>query len=184
MRQGMDDRLSPHRLESMNEELAERVEYFKTLTYNCAQTSFAALRDVFGLQDGGIFKAMTPFPGFCRGEICGAVTGCVMVFGLLFGTTEEGLKAGKKFQSATECTREFCDRFAEHHSSLRCWEIRKHKLGSANAPENPVEATEWTSRMVRECTGLVHDAVSIAAAVIVAHGNVPRRETRGSNGDG
>jgi len=154
----------------LNERLFERVNHYLPFTYNCAQSSFGALRDVFGFADGGIFKALTPFPGFSRGETCGAVTGCVMALGLLFGSSEEDIKAGKKSTSAAECTREFCDRFEEHHSSLTCRLILTHKLGSANAPENPVEAGAWRAGMERECTWLVHDAVRTVADIIAQRG--------------
>ena len=157
----------------MNERLSARVEHYLPLTYNCAQSSFGALRDIFGFADGGIFKALTPFPGLGRGETCGAVTGCVMALGLLFGNAEQDLVEGRASPAAAECTKEFCDRFEEQHSSLRCREILEHALGSGVAPDDPVKAAEWTSRLERSCTGLVHEAVRTAAGLIVD------RETRG-----
>jgi C_GCAxxG_C_C family probable redox protein len=154
----------------MNERLSERVDHYLPLTCNCAQSSFGALRDAFGFEDGGIFKALTPFPGLGRGETCGAVTGCVMALGLLFGNAEHDLVEGRASPAAAEGTKEFCDRFEEQHSSLRCREILEYALGSGVPPDDQVKAAEWTSRMERSCSGLVQEAVRTAARIIVKRG--------------
>lgn len=151
----------------MNERLSGRVDHYLPLTYNCTQSSFGALRDAFEFEDGGIFKGLTPFPGIGRGETCGAVTGRVMALGLLFGNTEEEYIAGRTSPAAAECTKQFCDRFEQRYSSLRCSGIPEHALGSGVPPDDQVKAAEWTSRMERACTGLVHEAVRTAAGIIV-----------------
>ena len=58
---------------------------------NCAQTSFVVLQQEFGLQGKEILKALTPFPGIAlRGETCGAVIGCMMALGLVYGREDLG----------------------------------------------------------------------------------------------
>ena len=54
---------------------------------NCAQASFAVLQEEFNLDHADILKASGPFPGIAlRGETCGAVIGCLMSLGLIFGS--------------------------------------------------------------------------------------------------
>jgi C_GCAxxG_C_C family probable redox protein len=53
---------------------------------NCDQTTFLTLRDEFDLEGDEVLKALTPFPGIAlRGETCGAVTGGLMILGLVYG---------------------------------------------------------------------------------------------------
>ncbi len=153
----------------MKTQLAERVGYYAPLTYNCAQTSFAALRDVFRLPDSGIFRAMTPLPGFDRGGDCGVTNGCLAAFGALFGDSEEDLKAGKRSGVSDECALRFCQQFVAEYSSLKCAEILTHAIGSARPPDNPAAAAEWSSRMEKSCTAMILGGVQIAARIILEH---------------
>ena len=54
---------------------------------NCAQAPFSILQEEFGLDHVTILKALGPLPGIAlRGETCGAVIGCLMAIGLVFGS--------------------------------------------------------------------------------------------------
>ncbi len=58
-------------------------------TRNCAQSTFFALEQHFGLEGGPMLKALAPFPGVAlRGETCGAVAGAMLALGLVFGTDD------------------------------------------------------------------------------------------------
>ena len=66
-------------LEGTLQRLEQKVKEYLRISGNCAQTSFLALQEQFGLEDGSILKALTVFPGIAlRGETCGAVVGCLM----------------------------------------------------------------------------------------------------------
>jgi hypothetical protein len=74
--------LSEDRMRSLEKEVIKTLDISK----NCAQTSFSVLEKEFDLDGGEILKALTPFPGLgLRGETCGAVAGCLMALGLVFG---------------------------------------------------------------------------------------------------
>jgi len=67
----------------------QRAEEYNFITKNCAQGTALALMEEFGLGNMEIIKALTPFPGVGgTGEICGAITGSLIVFGLYFGSDD------------------------------------------------------------------------------------------------
>lgn len=148
-------------------ELTAKVGYYLPLTYNCAQTSFAALRDVFDLGDGDIFRGLTVFPALAgRGETCGAVTGCLFVIGLAYGSREEDIGKKGLRSPAWPNARRFCDRFVRQYTSTQCSEIVLHMLGSA-ASEDGEERKRWVERRDEKCTILVQDAVRITAEMLL-----------------
>jgi C_GCAxxG_C_C family probable redox protein len=64
-----------------------RAEEYNFIFKNCAQGTALALMEEFGLGNMEIIKALTPFPGVGgTGEICGGITGSLIVFGLFFGS--------------------------------------------------------------------------------------------------
>jgi C_GCAxxG_C_C family probable redox protein len=149
------------------EKLAGKVEYYLPLTYNCAQTSFAALRDVFRLEDGGIFRALTPFPALAgRGETCGAVTGCLVVVGLAYGLKEDDIGKANVEHSAWKKARIFCSQFAKEYTSTQCSDILMHILGSSS-PESREERSAWVKRRDAKCMVLVQDAVRLTAEFLI-----------------
>lgn len=82
--------LNPKEILANREEILERVqrraEEYNFVTKNCAQGTALALMEEFGLGSMEIIKALTPFPGVGgTGEICGGITGSLIVFGLYFG---------------------------------------------------------------------------------------------------
>jgi len=90
-------------------ELAEaRVDHYMRLCHHCAQTSLLALHEVFGLGDASFVKPLTPLPGIAeRGESCGAVTGCLLALGLMFG--RERLDDWAGWRACLVPARAFCD---------------------------------------------------------------------------
>jgi C_GCAxxG_C_C family probable redox protein len=75
------------------EQILDRVqrlaEEYNFIFKNCAQGTALALMEEFGLGNVEIIKALTPFPGVGgTGEICGGITGSLIVFGLYFGSDD------------------------------------------------------------------------------------------------
>jgi C_GCAxxG_C_C family probable redox protein len=85
--------LNPQELLANKEEILDRVqlraEEYNFMLKNCAQGTALALMEEFGLGNMEIVKALTPFPGIGgTGEICGGITGSLIVFGLFFGSDD------------------------------------------------------------------------------------------------
>jgi C_GCAxxG_C_C family probable redox protein len=152
--------------EGQQDRLAQRVKETLSASGNCAQTAFAVLQDEFRLDGGEILKALTPFPGIAlRGETCGAITGCLMALGLVYGRDE--LTDWKGYIASLPPTRRFCRRFVEQYGSTACVDILEEKLGRTFDLADRAEALEYaTSGGLEACAEIVADAVQIAAGLM------------------
>ena len=134
---------------------------------NCAQASFATLQDHYGLNGGEIVRALSPFPGVgLRGDNCGAVTGSLMAFGLIFGRGEG--EEYSKFLDVAAMARDFCARFEEALGSTECGDILELHLGRRFDLADPVEMEEFSAAADGLCTRVVATGVRIAAELIEA----------------
>jgi C_GCAxxG_C_C family probable redox protein len=108
--------------EEIFEILDQEVLDYLSLCGNCAQTSFAVLQEQFELDGGAVLKALTPFPGIAlRGETCGAVTGCLMALGLVYG--RDKLDDWPGYLASLRPARRFCRRFEREMGSTMCADI-------------------------------------------------------------
>ena len=106
--------------------------------YNCAQAVFGAFSEEMGFDKDTALKIAAPFGGgFGRQrEVCGAVSGMLMVFGYLYGY--ETPETGEIKMEHYEQTRELCDKFKEINDSIICREILKtNEIGGAPSPRTP-----------------------------------------------
>ena len=106
----------------------EIVSLFKQ-GYNCAQAILAVYGEESGLQREHAFRIGAPFGGGIAdtGNICGAVTGSLMVIGLRKGDIkpENWLKKAK----LSRTSRAFMERFSSATGSLNCCDIQEHITG-------------------------------------------------------
>jgi C_GCAxxG_C_C family probable redox protein len=133
---------------------------------NCAQTSFAVLQQEFDLDGGPTLKALTPFPGIAlRGETCGAVIGCLMAIGLVYG--REDLEDWKGYLASLPPSRRFCRRFEEEHGSTACADLLQTKLGHRYDLASRVDALRYAAAGGKKtCAKIIASAVQIAAEII------------------
>jgi C_GCAxxG_C_C family probable redox protein len=134
---------------------------------NCAQASFAVLNQEFDLDGEKVLKALTPFPGIAlRGETCGAVIGCLMALGLVFGRDE--LDDWTGYIGSLPSARRFCRRFEEEHGSVACVTILEEKLGRRFDLADRAEALEYVAASgPQACGEIVATAVLMASEEIV-----------------
>ena len=95
-------------------------------------------------------------------EVCGAVSGMLMVLGLLYGYDTAGDDPAKKEQYRT--VQSLCDRFREANGSIICREILK------NPPSDPnpsLRTAEYYAQ--RPCARMVYTAASILQEYIESH---------------
>jgi C_GCAxxG_C_C family probable redox protein len=159
---------SPIELERTLQQLEEKVGRYLGISGNCAQTSFIALQEQFGLDNGSILKALTGFPGIAlRGETCGAVVGCLMALDLVYG--RERLDDWEGYRRALRHGRKFCRSFEKEFGSTMCGNIVESVFGRRYNLADLVEAEEWQRAGAQEkCSGVITAAVQIAAGVIIA----------------
>lgn len=134
---------------------ADRAEELFTKGYNCAQAVFGAFSEECGIPLDQALKLSSSFGGGIGRlrEVCGAVSGMVMVAGALYGydTPEVGEDKGKHYARV----RELCADFEQKNSSLICRDIlgkRRAEVGG-----KPAERTEHFYS-TRPCIKCVRDA--------------------------
>jgi len=130
--------------------------------FTCSSAVFSAFSDELGLDPDTAKKIACGFgAGISKsGNICGAVTGAIMVIGLKYGKTVLGDDA------ATEKTRalvqKFLQEFTERHGSVNCTELLGYNLGK---PEEFAQARD-NKQFVTKCPELVGDAAAILERIL------------------
>jgi C_GCAxxG_C_C family probable redox protein len=123
--------------------------------YNCAQAVLASCGETFGLaRKTAISVAQTLGGGVAgTGNVCGAVTGALMVIGLKHSIAE-GFDAAIK-EKATQLGQEFISRFKARHGTILCRELVGCDLLTR---EDRARAKPVTASI---CPGLVRDAAGM-----------------------
>ena len=103
----------------MSERKEKAIELFEQ-KYNCAQAVLVAYGDLFELDKDTALKITSGFGGGIAGmgEVCGAISGAVMVLGLKHGFTDASDLDKRKEQK--EIIRNFIKEFNENHKGLEC----------------------------------------------------------------
>jgi len=120
--------------------------------YNCAQAVLDAFRDETGLDEDLALKIATGLgAGMGRKqEVCGAVTGGILVLGLRHGrgTTDD--------HSATYLrTRELMDRFAAKHGSCLCRQLLQGYDLATQEGLQRAKADDIINKVCRPCVQTV-----------------------------
>lgn len=95
--------------------------------FNCSQSVFTAFAPDFGIDEELALKLSTSFGGGARnGEICGAVSGALMVIGLKYGHYQSDNSEQKS--KAYAISVEFTKRFKEANKSIICRDLLGYNL--------------------------------------------------------
>lgn len=115
----------------MNQKVEKALKLFDD-GFNCSQSVIGAFCSKFGLDEELAMKLTCGFGGGMRcGEVCGAVTGAIMVIGLRYGQ----YKAEDK-ESKTRCydlTSKFMEEYAKRNNSVICRELLGFDLRDTEA---------------------------------------------------
>jgi C_GCAxxG_C_C family probable redox protein len=147
--------------------LDQRVRNNMAKSHHCAQSSFLALSEQFGLEDKEILKALTPFPGIAeRGQTCGVVTGSLMALGMVFG--RDRLDDWQKYRDSLIPAGQFADEFEKEMGSSLCSDIVKKEFGMRLDLRNPADQAKFAAAEATEkCSKVVIKGVRIAARIIL-----------------
>jgi len=149
--------------------LDQKVDQYMQLSHHCAQSSFLALMDQFGLKGEQVVKALTPLPGIAeRGETCGAVTGPLMAMGLIYGRDMQQLDNWNTYQSSLIPTGQFCDHFEKEFGTTLCHKVQEGKFGRCFRLTDPEELQEFQNAGATDkCSEVVRAAVHMAAELVL-----------------
>ena len=132
--------------------------------YNCTQAVVVAFCDVTGLDQAFAARLASPLGGGMgrMREVCGAVSGMLLVLGLLYGYDTPGDDISKK-RLYTE-VQALAARFREKTGSIICREILKNPSSDPNP--TPRTADFYAKR---PCTRMVRTAAELMDEFIEAH---------------
>jgi C_GCAxxG_C_C family probable redox protein len=111
-------------------EKAARLGYENEMNYwGCSQAVMSALIEAFGIGGEDLLRASTPLAGGIarRGNVCGALTGGLMMVGLLVGRGD--LEMLEQYQRGQEYGGKLYSRFEERLGTVICADIQKMKFG-------------------------------------------------------
>ena len=139
--------------------------------YNCAQAMLVAYSDVTGLEEDFSARLASSFGGGMgrMREVCGAVSGMLMVAGLLYGYETPGDDVSKKAHYTL--VQELSAQFRAEAGSIVCREILK------NPPSDP-NPTPRTAEFYRKrpCTRMLILAAQSLDAYIAEHRPVTKMQ--------
>jgi len=149
--------------------LDQKVDHYMQVSYHCAQSSFMALKEQFGLGGTEIVKALNPLVGIAeRGETCGAVTGPLMALGLIYGRSENRLDDWETYRESLIPSGKFCTQFENEFGSTMCHDVQNVKFGRCFRLMDPKELQEFQEAGSTEhCSAVVRHAVRLAANIIL-----------------
>lgn len=140
---------------------SERAAALFAAKLNCAQSLLGAFAPGLGLEQATALRLASPFgAGLARqGEVCGAVSGALLVLGLARGSDRP---EGK--EQTYQLAQEFLARFQEHHGSLICRTLVGYDLREPLELERARQAGVFESR----CPLLVCDAAQLVENLLAA----------------
>lgn len=134
--------------------------YFKN-NYNCSQAVFTAFATDFGIPEELALKIATQFGGGARkGEMCGAVSGALMVLGLKYGHFH--MNAPEEKATAYQKAEEFMNKFIEKNGTVVCRELLGYDVSKPEDMEKIKELDLFKST----CPKMIQCATEIVAEML------------------
>ena len=143
---------------------AKRAVGYYGRNFNCSQGVFTTYAIEHGIDEKLALKMATNFGGGARkGEMCGAVSGALMVLGLLYGHSESEDPDTKA--RAYAMSEEYMNRFIRRNGSVVCRELLGYDLSK---PEEKAVILE--KDLFRTfCPDMIRSAVEILDELIEEH---------------
>lgn len=135
----------------------EKVKALSEKGYNCCQSVLVAYSEDFGLEESLAIKLAKNFGSGCvyRGEICGAVSAALMIYGLKFGSDLPNDELSSEI--VYNYSREHIRAFEKIHSSINCKDLLGLNVGFPEDLEkiNEQKLFKW------KCPTFIEDSVRI-----------------------
>ena len=134
----------------------EKANAYHKRGFNCCQSVLAAFSDLTGLSEQASFDIGG---GAGTGELCGAVSGAVMVLGLMT-PADAGDPIGSKKRTVL-LSKELQKRFSEKFGALRCQDLLKNKF----APDDTTPVAKAMG-LTGHCDIMIVTAVEIVEEML------------------
>ena len=136
------------------------LSYFEN-NFNCSQAVFTTFATELGIDEELALKLSTQFGGGARcGQLCGAVSGALMVLGLKYGHchSDNAEEKSRAYNFATEFNKRFCDT----NNSVVCRDLLGYNLC---IPEDMAKIKEKNLFKI-VCPKMVADATQIVEEML------------------
>jgi C_GCAxxG_C_C family probable redox protein len=157
------------------EEILEKVyataKAYELKNGNCAQCTIAAIFEVLGAEDEGVFRAATGLAdgvGLTGDGHCGALSGGTMAISYFFGRDKKDFARFGKQMKAFILAKKLHDEFVEKFSTCRCADIQKKQFGrffNLYDPEDMRAALK--AGLPEKCSSLVGETARMATIIIL-----------------
>jgi len=130
--------------------------------FTCSSAVFSAFSKELGLDPDTAKKIACGFgAGVSKtGNICGAVSGALMVIGLKYGKTQADDEAATEKTRAL--VRQFIHEFTQKNGSINCTEL----LGYDISTQEGFAAAKDSSLFMTKCPALVRDSADILEKIL------------------
>ena len=141
-------------------DVSRAVDLFRT-ECACSQAILAVYGEPFGLNRAHAMKIASGFGGGMRmGEICGAITGSLMVLGLRHYGTDCDTKSGR--EKVYAAVTEFFSRFEKRNGSAICRDLLGCDITTSKGSQAAVEQGLFEAK----CPKFVQDAAEILEGML------------------
>jgi len=170
--------MSPEEQEGVIHKIEQNAYEYERFYGGCGRSALRALQEGFGIGDGEVFKAATPFSGGAHNnELCGALVGAIMAIGLVYasGEFEQGKDEDRPlavkspvYERAGEQANKLCDLFREEFGGLKCRDVMQKLHGKVWNIQVREERAEFVQpRLHDTCGEVAKKAARFAAEVIL-----------------
>jgi C_GCAxxG_C_C family probable redox protein len=130
--------------------------------FTCSAAVFSAFSEELGLDPDTAKRVACGFgAGISKtGNICGAVSGAIMVIGLKYGKTQAGNEAATEKTRAV--TRRFINEFTAKNGSVNCTDLLGYDLSDPEA----YAAARDSGIFTEKCPAMVRDAAEILEKIL------------------
>ncbi|MGN1138454.1 MAG: C-GCAxxG-C-C family protein [Ruminococcus sp.] len=136
-------------------------EYFSN-NFNCSQAVFTTFATEMGIDEELALMIATQFGGGARkGEMCGAVSGALMVLGLKYGHCNSENEEEKA--RAYRISEEFMNRFTQKNGTVVCREILGYDISKSEDMEKIKELNLFKTtcpEMIKSATEIVDEMIN------------------------
>jgi len=142
-------------------EVEQAVAFYKQ-GYTCTQSILASFAARYDLQQNLAFRIGEPFGAgtSCTGDMCGSVTGAIMVLGLQYGSTLSTDDAARLY--TYQRVHDLIHHFIEIHGSIQCTDLLGYNLSDPQQLQ-----TVWEKGLfIQLCPIFVRDAAQILVGIL------------------
>ena len=146
--------------------LEEAVDFFNQRKGNCAQAIFAMYNNAFNLSNidpATCLKLTAAFGGGIAntGNVCGALTGALMILGLKYGVSDNESANKEDIMKVIMLSQQLLEKFEELHGSILCKELINHDLRTPEDIQHAFEsgAFDKCSKIVEDTSSLLDDLI-------------------------